>query len=129
MTRAMLLGPHLWLGDNCALPVDEDDFEGVELPPGFRSDLLAALKSILNKSLDFGGTHVAVKRELAGAEPVRLKTAGVPWSYSFVATKAPAQVLTFAPPGSELYTEVRVVPCKLVLKCLATKKNKTITIQ
>ncbi len=117
-----MIGQTLWLGDNCAISVEEECFDGgVELPDDFRAALLATLKNVLNKALDFGGAATAVKRDLMDAEPVRLKTAGVPWSYQFVRVPSPSRLLLFG--AEERYNEVTMLPCKLVLRCLAKPKR------
>jgi hypothetical protein len=119
----MIVGQRLWLGDSVVISVEEEGFDGAaELPEGFRAALLSALKTMLNKALDFSGAVTAVKRDLLDAEPVRLKTAGLAWSYQFVRVAAPSRVMLFGNEGA--YNEVAVLPCKLVLRCHAKAKRQ-----
>ena len=79
-------------------------------------------KAFLNKALAFDNTNTAVKRDLVDAEAVRLKTAGVAWSYQFVRVTSAPRLLLF---GSEdMYNEVTMLPCKMVLRCLVKAKRQ-----
>jgi hypothetical protein len=109
---------HLFVGGKSVLLVNEEGFEGVGAE--FRVELLAALKKVLNKCLDFSSS-VNVKRELVGGEEVRLKTLGIPWSYCFVSTGASGTRLLDFGEEENNFKEFRVLPCTLVLRCLLKK--------
>lgn len=109
----------LRIGKNLVLLVNEEGFENTSSE--FRKEFLVALHKLLNKSIDFSSASITVKRELVDAEPVALKTLGIPWSYSFVGGRPAMRLLTFADAENK-FDEVKVMACTLVLRCLLRKK-------
>ena len=115
----------LRVGENSVLLVEEEGFEDVSSAE-FRVEFSSALHALLNKSLDFSGGSVVptVKRELVGAEPRRLKTMGVAWTWSFEPrSRAGIRLLQF---GEEQNTfrEMQTLACTLVIKCHKKKEKE-----
>lgn len=104
----------LYVGSDACLSVD--DQLGWDVPSGFRDDVLAAVKKLLLKKLDFDGPVLGVKSDvLASTEPGRLKTNGVLWTYQFVPAAQSIRAVAFgSEPGA--FAQMRVLPCSLRLQ-------------